>query len=59
MNIESRPNFILPRDIRIPSDCAVLTFWPNVYISFWGLGDEGYVASLLERLYLDQMFYDS
>lgn len=36
----------------------MLTLWPNVYISFWGLGEEGRVASLLERLHLDHMFYD-
>lgn len=37
----------------------MLTLWPNVYISFSGLGEEDCVASLLERLDLDQMFYDS
>lgn len=63
INFEIRPNFILPRDTRIPSEtraeCAVLTLWPNVYISFWGVRGGGCVASLLERLDLDHTFYDS
>lgn len=37
--------------------CVVLTLWLNVQYIFL-LGEEGCDASLLERLELDQMFYD-
>lgn len=37
----------------------MLTLWPNVYISFGGLGEEGCDASLFERFDVEQSFYDS
>lgn len=37
--------------------CALVTLWPNAYISSCGFEVESCVASSLERLDLEQMFY--